>query len=193
MVIAILGGTGQEGSGLAFRWALKGHDVIIGSRNLERAQAAAAELNRLLGAGGDVRGATNREAAQAADVVVLAVPYAGQAATAEDVRNSLPGKILVDVTVPLVEPAVDRVQLPHGESAAVALQRRLGSGVRVVSAFQNVSALHLKDPAHAIDCATCWCAATTTRRAKRSSRLPAMRGCARGTPGRSRIPWRRKR
>ena len=152
MVIGILGGTGKEGSGLAFRWALKGHDVIVGSRSAEKAAAAAAELNRLLAGRGSVRGALNREAAQAASVVVLSVPYAAQAATAEEVRNCLPGKILVDVTVPLVPPRVDCVQLPEGGSAVVALQRRLGSGVRVVSAFQNVSATHLKDPDHEIEC-----------------------------------------
>ena len=152
MVIGVLGGTGNEGSGLAFRWALKGHEVIIGSRALERAQAAAAEVNRLLVGRGTVRGAINREAAQAASVIVLAVPYAAQAATAEEVRNFLPGKVLVDVTVPLVPPRVDCVQLPQGESAVVVLQRRLGSGVRVVSAFQNISAMHLKDPAYVIDC-----------------------------------------
>jgi NADPH-dependent F420 reductase len=152
MVIGILGGTGKEGSGLAVRWAAKGHEVIIGSRAPERARAAADELNRLLAGRGMVRGAVNRDAAQAASVVVLAVPYPAQSATAEDVRNYLPGKILVDVTAPLVPPRVDCVQLPHGESAVVALQRRLGGGVRVVSAFQNVSALHLKDPAHEIDC-----------------------------------------
>ena len=152
LVIGILGGTGKEGSGLAFRWALKGHAVIVGSRTLERAQAAAADLNRLLGGRGTVRGAINREAAQAASVVVLTVPYAAQAATAEEVRNFLAGKVLVDVTAPLVPPRVDCVQLPQGESAVVALQRRLGSGVRVVSAFQNVSATHLKDPAYEIDC-----------------------------------------
>jgi len=152
MVIGILGGTGREGSGLAVRWAAKGHDVIIGSRTLERAQAAAGELNRLLAGRGSVRGASNRDAAQAASVVVLSVPYAAQAATAEEVRNFLPGKILVDVTVPLAPPGVDRAQLPRGESAAVALQRRLGGGIRVVSAFQNVSATHLRDIGHAIDC-----------------------------------------
>jgi NADPH-dependent F420 reductase len=152
MIIGILGGTGNEGSGLAFRWALKAHEVIVGSRDAERAQAAAAQLNRLLAGRGTVRGATNREAAEAASVVVLAVPYAAQAAAAEEVRNLLPGKVLVDVTVPLVPPRVDCVQMPNGESAVVALQRRLGSGVRVVSAFQNVSALHLKDPAYEIDC-----------------------------------------
>jgi NADPH-dependent F420 reductase len=152
MVIAILGGTGSEGSGLAFRWALKGHEVIVGSRSAEKAAAAARELTRLLAGRGAVRGAANRDAAQAASVVVLTVPYAAQAATAEAVRNALPGKILVDVTAPLVPPRVDCVQLPDGGSAAVALQRRLGSGVRVVSAFQNVAATHLKDAGHEIDC-----------------------------------------
>lgn len=152
MMIGILGGTGREGSGLAIRWAAKGHEVIIGSRKAERAQAMAHELNRLLAGRGMLCGAVNREAAQAASVVVLAVPYPAQAATAEEVRNFLPGKILVDVTVPLAPPRVDCVQLPHGESAVMALQRRLGGGVRVVSAFQNVSAVHLKDLDCEIDC-----------------------------------------
>lgn len=152
LVIGVLGGTGKEGSGLALRWALKGHEVIIGSRSATKAAAAAEELNRLLAGRAQVRGANNREAAQTASVVVLAVPHAAQAATAEAVRDCLHGKILVDVTVPLVPPKVDRVQLPGGESAVLALQRKLGEGVKVVSAFQNVSATHLKDPSHAIDC-----------------------------------------
>jgi 8-hydroxy-5-deazaflavin:NADPH oxidoreductase len=84
--------------------------------------------------------------------VVLAVPYAAQMATAESVADLLAGKILIDVTVPLMPPKVDSVQLPNGESAVVALQRRLGATVKVVSAFQNVSAVHLKDAAHEIDC-----------------------------------------
>ena len=150
--IGVLGGTGAQGRGLALRWALKGHEVIIGSRDLERANAGAAELNRVLDGKGKVRGATNRDAAQAATIVVLTVPYEAQAGIAEDVRNFLPGKILVDVTVPLVPPRVDCVQLPNGESAVVALQRRLGSGVRVVSAFQNVSALHLKHLEREVEC-----------------------------------------
>src|SRR5262245_27465684 len=107
MLIGILGGTGKEGSGLGFRWALKGHEVVIGSRTLERAQATAQELNRLLDGRGAVRGALNREAAQAGSIVVLTVPYAAQLATAEEVRNLLPGKILLDVTAPLVPPKVD--------------------------------------------------------------------------------------
>ncbi|HEX2830058.1 MAG TPA: NADPH-dependent F420 reductase [Burkholderiales bacterium] len=149
--IAVLGGTGAEGSGLAFRWALAGHEVIVGSRSAEKASAAAAELNTLLAGKGGVRGATNTDAARAAQIVVLTVPYAAQRATAIEVRAELEGKILVDVTVPLAPP-VDRVQLPNGESAVLALQRELGPDVQVVSAFQNVSATHLKDPAHEIDC-----------------------------------------
>ncbi|MCC7483991.1 MAG: NADPH-dependent F420 reductase [Burkholderiales bacterium] len=152
MLIAVLGGTGKEGGGLAFRWAAKGHEVILGSRDPERARGAADELNRLLAGRAAVRGACNPEAAREAPVVVLAVPYAAQVAVAEEVRNHLPGKILVDVTAPLVPPRVERVQLPQGESAVVSLQRRLGAGVRVVSAFQNVSATHLRELDHEVDC-----------------------------------------
>lgn len=152
LVIGVLGGTGKEGSGLAFRWALKGHEVIIGSRAADKAGVAAQELNALLAGRGSVRGADNRETAKAASIVVLAVPYSAQTAVAEEVREWLQGKILVDVTVPLVPPKVSRVQLPQGGSAVLALQHRLGSGVQVVSAFQNVSATHLKDPASIIEC-----------------------------------------
>jgi NADPH-dependent F420 reductase len=150
MTIAVLGGTGAEGSGLAFRWALKGHEVIIGSRSADKAIATAAELNALLPER-HVRGAANVDAASEAQIVILTVPYAAQLATVQEVRVQLEGKILVDVTVPLAPP-VDRVRLPNGESAVLALQRALGSGVRVVSAFQNVSATHLRDPDHRIDC-----------------------------------------
>lgn len=155
MKIGILGGTGKEGSGLAFRWALKGHEVTLGSRDAAKAVAGAQELNTLLNGKATVQGAANRDAAANAEVVVLAVPYAAQQATALDVRDALAGKILVDVTVPLMPPKVDRVQLPNGESAVVALQRVLnerGESVKVVSAFQNVSAVHLKDEHHTVDC-----------------------------------------
>ncbi|MBM3341625.1 MAG: NADPH-dependent F420 reductase [Betaproteobacteria bacterium] len=151
MNIGILGGTGKEGSGLAFRWALKGHAVTIGSRDAAKAQAGAVELNQLLAGKATVHGGDNAAAAQA-EVVVLAVPYAAQMATAQSVAAQLKGKILIDVTVPLTPPKVDRVQLPNGESAVLALQRKLGDAVKVVSAFQNVSATHLKDAAHEPDC-----------------------------------------
>jgi NADPH-dependent F420 reductase len=150
--IAVFGGTGKEGKGLALRWAAKGHEVVIGSRAPERAQAAAADIVATLGAAARVRGTDNLAAAQACTIGVLSVPYAAQIETAEQVAGALLGKILIDVTAPLTPPRVDRVALPNGESAVVALQRRLGADVRVVSAFQNVSAAHLADLGHEIDC-----------------------------------------
>jgi NADPH-dependent F420 reductase len=150
--IAVFGGTGKEGKGLALRWAAKGHEVVIGSRDAERAQAAARDIAAALGGSARVRGADNLAAAQACTLGVLSVPYAAQIETAEQIAPALAGKILIDVTAPLQPPRVDRVALPNGESAVVALQRRLGAEVRVVSAFQNVSAAHLSDLGHAIDC-----------------------------------------
>jgi NADPH-dependent F420 reductase len=86
------------------------------------------------------------------------VPCAAQLSAAEEVRDLLAGKILIDVTVPLVPPKVDRVQLPAGGSVVEALQQRLGSAVKVVSAFQNVSSAHLRDLAHRIECDVLVCA-----------------------------------
>lgn len=155
-VIAVLGGTGKEGSGLAFRWAHAGYRVVLGSRDADRAHAVAADLRALAATHGradaQIEGAGNLAAASEASVVVLAVPYAAQLDTARSVRDALAGKVLVDVTVPLQPPKVDRVQLPGGGSAVLALQAELGPDVRVVSAFQNVSAVHLKDPSHPVDC-----------------------------------------
>jgi 8-hydroxy-5-deazaflavin:NADPH oxidoreductase len=151
VTIAILGGTGQEGGGLALRFAKAGHRVILGSRSAARAAERATEMNARLGGEG-VSGADNKAAATAADIVVLTVPYAAQRATVEEVREALSGKILIDATVPLVPPKVARVQLPAGGSAAAAIQALLGDAVRVVSAFQNVSAHHLDDLDHPVDC-----------------------------------------
>lgn len=150
-VIAILGGSGKEGSGLAFRWAHAGYPVVIGSRSVDRAEQAAREINAALGREA-ARGLDNPAAAAAGSIVVLTVPYAAQRPTVEEVRSSLRGKILIDVTVPLVPPKVNRVQLPAGGSAVEAIQKLLGDEVRVVSAFQNISAHHLKDLDHVIDC-----------------------------------------
>jgi 8-hydroxy-5-deazaflavin:NADPH oxidoreductase len=145
--IAVLGGTGAEGSGLAFRWARAGHRVIIGSRDRARAADAAAAL----GVEG-VDGMDNEAAARACDIAVLTVPFAAQRQTLAEVRAELQGKILIDVTVPLAPPRVSRVQLPAEGSAAQLAQATLGDGVRVVSAFQSVSAHHLKDPDYSIVC-----------------------------------------
>jgi NADPH-dependent F420 reductase len=155
--IAVLGGTGKEGGGLALRWAHKGHKVIIGSRSAERAQAAADEMNATLGSA-NASGATNADAAAAADIVVLSVPFAGQLAAVEEVAEHLAGKILIDVTVPLVPPKVSVVQLPNGGSAVAAVQEKLGEGVRVVSAFQNISAHHLAHLDEEMDCDVLVCA-----------------------------------
>jgi NADPH-dependent F420 reductase len=149
--VAVLGGTGKEGGGLAYRWAHVGYDVIIGSRQWEKAERAAADLNNLLGADA-VRGMDNFSAAQAADIVVLSVPYAAHQATLEAVYEAVQGKVLVDVTVPLNPPDISTVYLPEGRSAAEEAQWFLGDGVRVVSAFQNISALHLKDLQRPVEC-----------------------------------------
>lgn len=150
-VIGVLGGTGKEGGGLAYRWAHAGYPVFLGSRSAEKAIEAAAEMNRELGID-SVRGGSNAEAAAAGQIIVLTVPYAAQRSTLTEVQTALKGKILVDVTVPLVPPKVNRVQLPENGSAVEAMQKMLGADVRVVSAFQNVSAHHLKDLDHAAEC-----------------------------------------
>lgn len=155
--LAVLGGTGHEGSGIAFRAALAGCKVVVGSRDAARAAARAAELNAQAGSN-HVSGAGLIEAAQQAQVVVLAVPYAAQVATAEQVRPALEGKVLIDVTVPLKPPKVSLVQLPPEGSCVKALQDRLGTGVRVVSAFQNVSAHALMNPNKPVDCDVLVCA-----------------------------------
>lgn len=157
LTIAVLGGTGNEGGGLALRWAHRGYSVIVGSRSAERAQEAADGMNGTLGREA-LKGMDNVSATENADIVVLAVPYSAQRSTVEDVKDKLAGKILVDVTVPLVPPKVSRVQLPDGGSAVEAIQKMLGDGVRVVSAFQNISAHHLTHLEEDIECDVLVCA-----------------------------------
>jgi NADPH-dependent F420 reductase len=141
--IAIAGGTGKEGKGLAYRWAKAGFRVIIGSRAQEKAQAAAVELNQVLGGVAKVEGLTNPQAAAQADLVVLTVPFEAHIPTLEGLREQLAGKILVDVSVPLVPPKVTKVQMPAAGSAALEARQTLGEGQRIVSAFQNISYEHL--------------------------------------------------
>jgi NADPH-dependent F420 reductase len=149
--IAMIGGTGPEGSGLALRWAHAGHRVIIGSRDASKALTAADELNAILGHVA-VHGMESSAAVAAAEIAVLTVPFAAEISTLQGLRDVLQGKILIDVTVPLVPPKVTRVQLPPGGSCVVEAQRILGEGVHVVSAFQNVSAHKLKKLDHKIQC-----------------------------------------
>ena len=139
-VLAILGGTGKEGPGLALRWAYAGYPVIIGSRQAEKAQATALEINAQLGID-SVRGMTNVEAARLAEICVLTVVQSAQQEALLSVREALQGKILVDATarVDFRDP-----RPPSPPSAARQAQDIVGPGVRVVAAFQNVPAHILK-------------------------------------------------
>jgi 8-hydroxy-5-deazaflavin:NADPH oxidoreductase len=143
--IAIIGGTGNLGSALAWRLARAGRDVIIGSRTLESAFAKADEL------GHGLTGMANADAAAAADLVIITVPFSAQAATLEDIKPHVAGKIVVDTTVPLVPPKVMRVQLPAEGSAAAKAAAILGEGVRLVSGFHNVAAHKLAQDVD-VDC-----------------------------------------
>jgi 8-hydroxy-5-deazaflavin:NADPH oxidoreductase len=155
--VAVIGGTGAEGSGIALRLAHAGHRVIIGTRDPAKGAKTAAELNGVLGTSA-LEWQDNKSAAGAAEIVVLTVPYSAQVATVVGMRDALRGKILVDATVPLVPPKVSRVQLPVGGSAVAMVQAMLGDTVRVVSAFQNVSAHKLCELGTDVDCDVLVCA-----------------------------------
>ena len=148
--IAILGGTGDLGTGLAIRWSKAGHRIIIGSRTLPKAQAAVAALQEI-SPDTPAEAMENADAAAAGDIVVLTVPAEHQLSTLDGVRGGLDGKILIDVTVPLVPPKVGTVQLPPEGSAGKLAQELLGEGVMVVTAFQNIAA-HLLQKDVDIEC-----------------------------------------
>ena len=151
--ISIIGGTGAEGSGLALRWAYSGYSVTIGSRSLDKALGKAAELNlKVPDTKPQLVGQDNLMAAKGCQIAVLTVPYNAHRETLLDLKEDLYGKILVDVTVPLMPPKVDQVHIPAGDAAGLEAQEILGPDVRVVSAFQNISAAHLQEPERDIDC-----------------------------------------
>lgn len=149
--IAILGGTGKEGKGLAYRWAKAGYHVHIGSRSADKAIIAANEIKEMLGVESFVDGKSNLEAAREAKIVVVTVPYAAHRETLESVKDELKGKILIDVTVPLVPPKVSTVQMPAAGSAAQEAREIVGDDVQVCAAFQNISHEHLLDNAE-VEC-----------------------------------------
>jgi NADPH-dependent F420 reductase len=151
MRIAIIGGTGPEGSGLGLRWAAAGHDVIIGSRQAEKGIAVAEELLALLPTG-QISGGDNLTAVNAAEIAVLAVPYAAQEATLASLHDALQGKRLITVVAPTRKPKARVWRLESGLSAAEEAQQQLGDGVRVVAAFQNIGAHNLRDMDHTLDC-----------------------------------------
>ena len=144
-LISLLGGTGDLGTGLATRLLKAGHKVIIGSRTLEKAQQAERSLGK------NTKGLLNKDAALQGEIVILTVPFAHQRGIVEECKTELKGKLFIDTTVPLMPPKVATVQLPREGSAAEIAQNILGDDVRVVSAFQNISAELLQSDKE-IDC-----------------------------------------
>ena len=142
--IAIIGGTGREGSGLGYRWALAGHEILIGSRNADKAIKAVEDLMpRFEGKEVKISAWTNEEAVEQCDIAVLTVPFNAHAATLEGLKDLLQGKLLIDVCVPIVPPKVTKVQMPPEGSAALQAKAILGPDVQVVDAFQTISFEHL--------------------------------------------------
>lgn len=150
MRIAVVGGTGKEGRGMAARWAKAGHELSIGSRDAERAHARAAEL--AAETGGMISGGDNVWAVRASEVVVLAVPYGAHASTLEALAPELGQRVLIDITVPLAPPKITWVHLPAGQSAALEAQAILGKDANIVAGLHHVSSAHLSDLDHTIDC-----------------------------------------
>jgi 8-hydroxy-5-deazaflavin:NADPH oxidoreductase len=137
--IAVIGGTGELGSGLVRLWSIAGYPIIIGSRSRERAQAAACRTGRP-----NVRGEGNSAAARAGDVIVLSVPFSTHDAIVEEIKSEVDGKIVVDAVVPLVQPKVWVVQIHAAGSPAVSAQRAFGPATKVVAAFHSVGAKKLQ-------------------------------------------------
>ena len=144
-LISLLGGTGDLGTGLATRLLKAGYKVIIGSRTLEKAQHAERSLGK------NTKGLLNKDAALQGEIIILTVPFAHQRGIVEECKTELKGKLFIDTTVPLMQPKVATVLLPNEGSAAEKAQNILGDDVRVVSAFQNISAELLQSDKE-IDC-----------------------------------------
>jgi NADPH-dependent F420 reductase len=179
--IAIIGGTGDQGKGLALRWARAGFSIVIGSRDAERANSAAAEMRETLGGEVFIEGAVNSVAAASAPIIVLTVPFAAQIATMKDIRESLaPGSLLIDVTVPL-EPAVGgkptRTLGVWAGSAAEQCAELAPENVQVVSAFHNVGAEALADLDHDVECDVIVCGDEKPARERVKPLVAAIPGC----------------
>jgi hypothetical protein len=162
--IAIIGGTGKEGKGLAYRWSLAGHHVIIGSRQAEKAQRAVADLTAMLPEDNQLEGMENADAVAAAEIAVVTVPYSAHRPTLEGLKDVLSGKIVVDVVVPIVPPKVTKVQMPPAGSVAQEAQEILGETCRVVDAFQNISYERLMNADDDVDCDVLVCGKTKAAR-----------------------------
>ncbi len=139
LTIAVLGGTGKEGNGLAYRWAKAGYRLIIGSRVDQKAISTAAQLVESLDGTASVVGMSNLEAARSADIVVLTVPYSAHRKTLRSIAPALRGKLLIDVTVPLVPGQLSKAHMPTAGSAAQEARRILGPEAEIAAAFHSVS------------------------------------------------------
>ena len=148
--IAIIGGTGDLGGSLVYRWAKAGFPVIIGSRKEEGALKAANKLKKRL-SNAEAQGMENQAAAKAGEIVVMTVPFSHQQSILAHIKETVQEKVFIDVTVALSPPQVGRVQMPKEGSAGIICQKTLGDHVKVVSAFQNIAAAHLNSD-HDIDC-----------------------------------------
>ena len=153
--IGILGGTGPEGSGLAYRWARAGEEIVIGSRDAQRAAEAAAQLRARVGSGARIEGVDNQTAAATCEIVVLTVPFSGQAGLLKQLKSVWkPGTIVIDTTVPLaatVGGAATRVLGVWQGSAAEQAKELLPPGVGFAAAFQNLGA-ELLSKDDSVDC-----------------------------------------
>jgi 8-hydroxy-5-deazaflavin:NADPH oxidoreductase len=186
--IAIIGGTGDQGKGLALRWARAGFEIIIGSRDRDRAMTASSEMRAVLAAFGPggikqngLDGATNADATANASIIVLTVPFAAHVSTLKDLREKIqPGSLIVDVTVPL-EPAVGgkptRVLGVWAGSAAEQCRELAPEGARVVSAFQNASAEALADLGHDVECDIIVCGDDKEAKQRVRPLVAAIPGC----------------
>jgi NADPH-dependent F420 reductase len=149
--IAIVGGTGKEGKGLAYRWAKAGYHVIIGSRDPAKAEETSNELNKLLSSK-NVTGLDNKQAVKEGQIVVLTIPYSVHKEILNFLKDILVGKLIIDVTVPLNPPKVAKVQMPSAGSAAQEAQLILGSNSQLAAAFHNISYENLITDEQDCDC-----------------------------------------
>jgi 8-hydroxy-5-deazaflavin:NADPH oxidoreductase len=183
--IAIIGGTGDQGKGLALRWARAGFHITIGSRSGERAAAAADEMRSLLDKRGDkdcsIAGSVNHEAAESASIVVLTVPFAAQILTMKEIGKSIQsGSLLIDVTVPLESVIGGKPVRTLGVwagSAAEQCAELAPEGVQVVSAFHNVGAAALADLDHQVECDVIVCGDEKSAKERTRPLVEAIAGC----------------
>lgn len=179
--VAVIGGTGDQGYGLALRWARAGKHVVIGSRKKEKAEDAAVRVRSVVGEAAKVVGAENADAVTRAPLVVLTVPFEAQVTILKSIKEHLrAGQTLVDVTVPLeaaVGGAATKVLGVWAGSAAEQAAANVPAGVEVAAAFHNVSAAALQDVAHPIECDVIVCGQTAEARQRLRPWVEAIAGC----------------